>query len=128
MMLCSDNGTAAAQVPAADDQIKSDQSTTEPPLVVSAVELMPTTPPPEKEMDTHLTKGVVGAEGSKPKRTMIVSRPRVHPHQKQLDAKMGQQEAQFALAAKLEKGIGEQLGAEVEAANARLATLHERPL
>jgi chromosome segregation ATPase len=74
---------------------------------------------------------------------------RVAGLQKQLDAKMGQQEAQFALAAKLEKvrdrgllvisasftydgghfllqGIGEQLGAEVEAANARLATLHER--
>ena len=89
MMLCSDNaGTSATQIPASNVEIKSDQPTTEPPLVVSAVELMPTTSDSGKQMTgVDLTKDVVGTEGSRPKRTMVVSRPRVHPHQKQLEAR-----------------------------------------
>lgn len=46
--------------------------------------------------------------------------------QLQVEAKMGQQEATFALSTKLEKGTGEALSSEVEAMQQRCTTLNER--
>ena len=51
---------------------------------------------------------------------------RVSSMQMQLEGKIAQKEAQHALANKLEKSVGEQIGAEVEAMQLRMSSLNER--